>query len=171
MALRLRALLTLHHDVDYDLPAMSTSLPPPPADAFQVITISSLSSALAKMHVDVSIEDIIKAVQDENEAQRAELTTCTEATERRAALSQRKYGQPPRANHCRHKFSTTNISVALKPNKPSAGLRMTTVSRFIPKSNKPTHVDPLAQERRRCLVELTQEAFPDGKVPDPFTPT
>ena len=64
------------------------SLPPPPADALQVITISSLAAALAKLHVDVSVEDIIKAVQDENEAQRAKLTT--EATNRRAALSQRK---------------------------------------------------------------------------------
>ncbi|KAI0746080.1 hypothetical protein C8Q76DRAFT_49711 [Earliella scabrosa] len=121
------------------------SLPPPPADALQVITISSLAAALAKLHVDISIEDIIEAVQDENEAQRAKLTT--EATNRRAALSQ----------------------LALELNEPSAGLKMTTVSKFISKPNKPTNVDPLAKERRRRLIELTQEAFPDGKVPDPFT--
>ena len=66
------------------------SLPPPLPDALQVITISSLSAALANLHADVSVEDIIKAVQDENEAhwQRAKLTT--EATNRRAALAQRK---------------------------------------------------------------------------------
>ena len=30
-------------------------------------------------------------------------------------------------------------------------------------------LDPLAKERRRRLLELTERSFPDGKVPDPFT--
>ena len=58
-----------------------------------------------------------------------------------------------------------NLPVALHPEQ-SPGLHMTTVSEFIPKPT--TKLDPVAMERRRRLIELTKEAFPDGKVPDPF---
>jgi hypothetical protein len=62
-----------------------------------------------------------------------------------------------------------NLPVALHPTKQSTGLHMTTVSKFIPNPTTPTNVDPLVKERRRRLVELTKDSFPDGKVPDPFT--
>ncbi|KAK2465135.1 hypothetical protein APHAL10511_002827 [Amanita phalloides] len=70
-----------------------------------------------------------------------------EATQRRAALSK----------------------LALQPTGATAGLKFTTVSKFVPEPTKPAQVDPLAKERRRRLLELTQESFPDGKVPDPFS--
>ena len=63
------------------------------------------------------------------------------------------------------------LSVALQPTKAPPGLEFTTVSKFVPKPTKPAHVDPLAQERRRRLLELTEQSFPDGKVPDPFSLT
>jgi hypothetical protein len=63
------------------------------------------------------------------------------------------------------------LPVALQPPKATAGLEFTTVSTFVPKPAKPANVDPLAKERRRRLLELTKESFPDGKVPDPFTLT
>ena len=58
------------------------------------------------------------------------------------------------------------LPVALQPTEATAGLKFTTVSKFDPKPAKP---DNVAKERRRRLLELTKEAFPDGKVPDPFT--
>ncbi|KAJ7466594.1 hypothetical protein B0H11DRAFT_2239767 [Mycena galericulata] len=70
-----------------------------------------------------------------------------------------------------HALSSDEPPVALHPTTQSTGLHMTTVSKFIPKptNTTPTNVDPLAKERRRRLVELTKDSFPDGKVPDPFT--
>jgi len=32
----------------------------------------------------------------------------------------------------------------------------------------PGNADPLRDERRRRLLEFTEEVFPDGKVPDLF---
>jgi hypothetical protein len=64
-----------------------------------------------------------------------------------------------------------NLPVAFQPAEAStSGLDITTVSKFIskPTVTTPINVDPLAKERRRRLLELTKEAFPDGKVPDPF---
>jgi hypothetical protein len=63
------------------------------------------------------------------------------------------------------------LPVALRPTGATAGLKFTTVSKFVPKPIKAAHVDPLAKERRRRLLELTKQSFPDGKVPDPFTLT
>ena len=63
------------------------------------------------------------------------------------------------------------LPVALQPTEATVGLKFTTVSKFIPKPTKPTNVDPLAKERRRRLLELTKQSFPDGKVPDLFTST
>ncbi|KAJ7047055.1 hypothetical protein C8F04DRAFT_1248089 [Mycena alexandri] len=110
-----------------------------------VVQISSLAAALAKLNIGIPVEDVIKAVHREDEAKRATLSA--QATQRRAALSK----------------------LALYPTKQSTGLHMTTVSKFILKPTTPTNVDPLAKERRRRLVELTKDSFPDGKVPDPFT--
>jgi hypothetical protein len=59
--------------------------------------------------------------------------------------------------------------VALQPTGETASLKFTTISKFIAKPTKPPHVDPLAKERRRRLLELTKQPFPDGKVPDPFS--
>ncbi|KAJ7654308.1 hypothetical protein B0H17DRAFT_1146804 [Mycena rosella] len=118
---------------------------PPLADSLQVVQISSLAAALAKLNIEIPVEDVVKAVHREDEAKRA--TSSAQATQRRAALSK----------------------LALYPTKQSTGLHMTTVSKFIPKPTTPTNVDPLAKERRRRLVELTKDSFPDGKVPDPFT--
>ncbi|KAF8200028.1 hypothetical protein K438DRAFT_1759059 [Mycena galopus ATCC 62051] len=118
---------------------------PPLADSLQVVQISSLAAALAKLNIGIPVEDVIEAVRREDEAKRATLSA--QATQRRAALSK----------------------LALHPTKQSTGLDTTTVSKFIPKPTTPTNVDPLAKERRRRLVELTKDSFPDGKVPDPFT--
>ena len=62
--------------------------PPPQADTLQVVHIDSLEAALAKLNVKIPIEDLIKAIQDEDEAKRVKATA--EATQRRAALSERK---------------------------------------------------------------------------------
>jgi hypothetical protein len=63
-------------------------LPPPPTDALQVVRVTSLAAALAKLNVKIPIEDLIKVIHDEDEARRVKLTA--EATQRRVALSKRK---------------------------------------------------------------------------------
>jgi hypothetical protein len=64
-------------------------LPPPsPADSLQVVHIDSLAAALAKLNVKIAIEDLLKAIHDEDEAKRVKVTA--EAIQRRAALSGRK---------------------------------------------------------------------------------
>ncbi|KAJ7136179.1 hypothetical protein C8R44DRAFT_769863 [Mycena epipterygia] len=118
---------------------------PPPTDSFQVVQIPSLAAALAKLNVQIPFEDVMKAVREEDE--RAASTA--QVAQRRAAL----------------------VDLALQPAKAPVGLKMTTVPRFEPNLPKPTHVDPLVKERRRRLIELTEEAFPDGKVPDPYAVT
>lgn len=60
-------------------------------------------------------------------------------------------------------------SVALHPTHETRGLEFTTVSKFIPNPTVPANADPLAKERRRRLIDLTNQAFPDGKLPDPYT--
>ncbi|KAF8802284.1 hypothetical protein BYT27DRAFT_7112899, partial [Phlegmacium glaucopus] len=54
------------------------------------------------------------------------------------------------------------------PEPPSAGPQSTTTSKFVP---GPPTVDPIAEERRHHLLELTKEVFLDGKVPALFTST
>jgi len=63
------------------------------------------------------------------------------------------------------------LSVALQPTKATAGLEFATVSEFVPVPTKPAHVDLLAKERRRRLLELTEQSFPDGNVSDSFSLT
>ncbi|KDR76694.1 hypothetical protein GALMADRAFT_139590 [Galerina marginata CBS 339.88] len=123
--------------------------PPPPADSFQVVHISSLAAALAKLNINIPIEDLIKAINEEDEARRVKSTAQVNSAERHAALSK----------------------LALQPIEASVGVEITTVSKFIPNPPKPTNVDPLAKQRRRRLIELTKQAFPDGNVADPFTST
>jgi len=60
------------------------------------------------------------------------------------------------------------LSVALQPFEKTAGIELT-VPKSIPNPTTPINVDPFAKERRRRLLELTKEAFPDGKVSDPYT--
>ncbi|KAF8887626.1 hypothetical protein CPB84DRAFT_1849802 [Gymnopilus junonius] len=93
---------------------------PPMADALQVVHVSSLAAALAKLNINISIEDLLK-----------------------------------RPNVVLH--------FALQPTEATAGLKFTTISKFIPKPTKPTNVDPLAKEHRHHLLELTKQSFPDGK--------
>ena len=68
-------------------------LPPPPVDTLQVVDIASLAAALTKLNVEIPIEDLIKVIQDEDEAKRVKVTA--EATQRRAALSERKPAPAP----------------------------------------------------------------------------
>jgi len=118
--------------------------PPLPVDSLQVVRIDSLAAALAKLNIKIPIEDLLKVIHDEDEVKRVKVAP--ETTQRRAALSE----------------------LALQPAEATAGLKFTTVSKFVPKPTKPVHVDPLAKERRRRLLELTKQTFPDDKVPDPF---
>ncbi|KAJ7253260.1 hypothetical protein C8J57DRAFT_1519555 [Mycena rebaudengoi] len=63
------------------------------ADSLQVVQISSLAAALAKLNIRIPVEDVIKAVHREDEAKRATLChivgLSAQATQRRAALSER----------------------------------------------------------------------------------
>ena len=53
----------------------STLSPPPlPADVLQVVRVASLAAALAKLNVKIPIEDLIKVIQDEDEAKRVKVT-------------------------------------------------------------------------------------------------
>ncbi|KAJ7243883.1 hypothetical protein B0H12DRAFT_1129890 [Mycena haematopus] len=107
---------------------------PPLADSLQVVQISSLAAALAKLNIGIPVEDVIKAVpREEDEAKRATLSA--RATQRRAVLSK----------------------LALHPPKQSTGLHMATpVYKIMPQPTTPANVDPLSKERRRRLVELTK---------------
>ncbi|KAJ7433639.1 hypothetical protein B0H11DRAFT_2259254 [Mycena galericulata] len=121
---------------------MTPSPPSPPlADSLQVVQISSLAAALVKLNIGIPIEDVIQAIHREDEAKRATLSAQATHRRRRAALSK----------------------LALHPTEQSTGLHMTTpISKFIPKPTTPTNADPLAKERRRRLVQLTKDSFPDG---------
>ncbi|KAJ7665397.1 hypothetical protein DFH06DRAFT_1187234 [Mycena polygramma] len=58
------------------------------------------------------------------------------------------------------------------PRAGAVGIDLTPKSTFIPATapndTQPTNVDPLVKERRRRLVELTKEAFPNGYISDPY---
>ncbi|KZP06358.1 hypothetical protein FIBSPDRAFT_1053580, partial [Athelia psychrophila] len=115
-----------------------------PSDAPQVVHIDSLEAALAKLNVNVPIKDLLKLIHEEDEAKRA-----AAATQCRTALS----------------------NLALRPPEQTAGLQFTTISRSIPDLPKHANVDPLAKERRLRLRELSEQTFPDGKVPELFALT
>ena len=63
--------------------------PPPPADALLVVHITSLAAALAKLNIKIPVEDLIKVIHEEDEAKRVKVTAA-DATQRRAAMSERK---------------------------------------------------------------------------------
>lgn len=68
------------------------SPPPPQADTLQVVRISSLAAALAKLDIQIPIEELLEAIHQEDEA--ARLKSTGEATKRRTALSSRKLTFP-----------------------------------------------------------------------------
>ena len=47
-------------------------------------------------------------------------------------------------------------------------MQFTPTPKFIPNPPKPLKVYPLAEERRLRLIELANEAFPDGEAPALF---
>ena len=60
--------------------------------------------------------------------------------------------------------------VALHPPEQSSGLQFTATSHLVHHPPSPEKADPLKKERRRRLLELTEEVFPGGRIPDPFSP-
>ena len=52
---------------------MNNTPTPPQADALQIVRIDSLMAALAKLTVEIKIEDLLKAIHDEDEAKRAKV--------------------------------------------------------------------------------------------------
>ena len=62
--------------------------PSPPLDPFETVHIRSLAAALAKLNIKVQIEDLLKAVHEEDEAWRAE--SAAEEAQLRAAMSKRQ---------------------------------------------------------------------------------
>jgi hypothetical protein len=144
---------------------------PPPAAGLQVVSIDSLEAALAKMDIKVSVKDILPVIREVEEAKRAQ--PVAQAANRRATLSNRK--SPATAARLLPfsllSFNPSNMLVALHPPEQSSGLRFTTTSHFVRHPPRPEMADPLAKERRRRLLELTKQTFPDGGVPDPFTLT
>ncbi|KAF8886667.1 hypothetical protein CPB84DRAFT_1787304 [Gymnopilus junonius] len=66
--------------------------PPPPDNSLQVVYIPSLIAALAKLDIKVPVEDLLRAIHDEDEARRSELND-RGIQQRRAALS--KSGKEP----------------------------------------------------------------------------
>ncbi|KAJ2916981.1 hypothetical protein MD484_g3465, partial [Candolleomyces efflorescens] len=143
-------------------------LPPPPpgTHTLQVVHVSSLTTALAKLNIEVPIEELMEVIRAEDEARR--LKSIAEATRRRTALSTRKSSITPESGSLTRPMVRT---VALQPTGATSGLEITTVSKFIPNPTRAATVDPLAKDRRRRLLELTEQSFPDGRVPDPFTLT
>ena len=66
---------------------MMLPAPPPLADSLQVVHIDSLKAALSKLKVNIKIEDLLKAIHEEEEAKRVKVAA---ELERRGALSKRK---------------------------------------------------------------------------------
>lgn len=69
--------------------------PPPPPDLFGVvcIDIDSLAAALVKLNIKVPIEDLLRAIQDEDEvkyAKEAAEAAQVSPAQRRAVMSGRK---------------------------------------------------------------------------------
>jgi hypothetical protein len=87
---------TLHHDPSrlqhrfamLPPPPSAGFLPPRPAGSFQAVHIASLEAALAKLNIKIPIENVMKAIHEEEEARRVEQTA--EVTRRRAAPSKRE---------------------------------------------------------------------------------
>ena len=157
---------------------MSPPPPPlPPAD-LRVVSIDSLKVAIAKMEINVSVEDIIAVIREVEEAKPAEqIAQATEqiaqATKQIAQAAERLSKRKSPAPVARLlSFSLSNMLVALHPPKQSSGLQLMTTSDPFSGPNLRrcvTNADPLPKERRRSLMELTQQAFPDGEVPPPFS--
>jgi len=125
---------------------------PPPPDGLRVISIDTLKAALAKMEIDVSVEDVMAVMREVEEAQ---------ANERRAILSECKLPTTAARLLC---FNPSIMLVVLQTPKQYSGLQSTTTSDFVQHPPRPEMVVPLPIERRRRLIELYGQAFPDGRV-------
>ena len=132
-------------------------LPPLPADGLLVVPFDALEVALAKLDIKVPLNDII-AVAREEEAMRRKATA--DATERRTTLPKRKLY--PTATRPLSFNPACVPLVAFSSPAQHSGLKITTTPKIIPNPPPRATVDPLAKERRRRLIELTKEAFPDG---------
>ncbi|EDR10351.1 uncharacterized protein LACBIDRAFT_325317 [Laccaria bicolor S238N-H82] len=105
--------------------------PPPPAPDScknQIILIPSLVAALVKLNIKTSVEDLMKAVHEEDEAR------CVKSNEEAE----------------RALISNTTLQSDWGVNGPGA------------------RADLLAEEHCCRLMDLSREAFPDGKVPKNF---
>ena len=129
--------------------------PPPRADAlhWQVVRIASLAAALAKPNVKIPIEDLIKVIQDEDEAKRVKVTA--EVTQRGAALrlSERK-------SACHACSLTTNLA--------NAGSRSpTNWGNYWPQIHYRLQVRPQAYQTRPCrsigFWTLPNSPFPTAR--------
>lgn len=123
-------------------------LPPLPSNTMSLL---SVEIALAKFDIKVPINGFVSAILEE---------------EAKGKLSPTITFLFP--------FNPFVPLVALHghPPEPPTEAQFTPTSKFISNPPKLLKVEPLAKERRRRLIELSKETFPDGKVPaDPFTRT
>jgi len=86
--------------------------PPTGSDALQVVQISSLTAALAKLNVNIPIEDLIKAIHDEDEAKRTKLQA--EASQRPRYVIQAR--TPAKHASCR---TRDHYRLQVRPSLPS----------------------------------------------------
>ena len=125
-------------------------VPPRPAIGFELVTIDSLGVALARMGINVPKKDIIKVICEvEKEKRQKELAECKSHAIAARLLS----------------FKLTNMLVALHP--PDKSQFTTTLHSVSHQSHapRPEQDDALAEVGPRRLKELTEKAFPDGRVP------
>ena len=126
---------------------------PPPHFGLQVVSIDSLKAALVRMDIKVSVEDIISVIRELEEARCAEMIA--QATEHLPPLPECK---SPTTTARLLFFNPSNMLVDCRPLEPS---------RFVRHSPRPEKADPpMPIEHRRRLLELFEQAYPDG-VPDP----
>ena len=63
---------------------LTMSAPLPPANTLRVVHVTSIKAALTKLNLDVPIEDLLRVVQEEEEARRS--TTLTILSKRKSGL-------------------------------------------------------------------------------------
>jgi hypothetical protein len=125
---------------------MSEVAQPPPPSNLSFMHVDLLAAAMQKLGItNVSATELLTAIKQEGEQMRKAPAS---SAERRKVLLRRKF----------HHKNDRNITV--------------TLSKYFmqsPNPTPPTTFDPKVQERRRRLRSLTKAAFPDGRVPDPYT--
>ena len=60
--------------------------PPPPSDFILVVHVDSMAAALAKLNIKVPVEDLVKAIREEDEAKGIKLFTGVALSECKSAL-------------------------------------------------------------------------------------